>query len=179
MKPSKLQPTLGNERVLLRPLTEQDFEPLFEAASDPLIWEQHTAERYKREIFSDFFKESMKSGGALVIIDKESEKIIGSSRYKPITKMDTAVEIGWTFLSRKYWGGEYNKVVKTLMIEHAFRFFDDVILYIDEENLRSQKAAEKISAERQSADSPFNVIRRDPSHVTYRINKNEWNNLLE
>lgn len=178
MKQSKLQPTLENNLVLIRPLADHDFEPLFEAANDPLIWKQHTDERYKKEVFSDFFKDAITSGRAFAIIDRESGKIIGSSRYKPVDGIDTAVEIGWTFLSRNYWGGEYNKAVKTLMINHAFLFFEDVILYIDKENFRSQKAAEKIGAKRQAADSPFNVIRRDDRDVTYRIHKSNWKNPL-
>ena len=36
-----LQPTLQGELIIVRPLRTGDFDALFEAASDPLIWEQH------------------------------------------------------------------------------------------------------------------------------------------
>ena len=36
-----LQPILENENVKLLPLQEDDFEVLYQVASDPLIWEQH------------------------------------------------------------------------------------------------------------------------------------------
>ncbi len=55
-----------------------------------------------------------------------------------------AVEIGWSFLSRKYWGGVYNKSIKKLLIDYAFESLEDVIFYIGKENIRSQKAVEKI-----------------------------------
>jgi RimJ/RimL family protein N-acetyltransferase len=44
------------------------------------------------------------------------------------------MEIGWTFLDRKYWGGKYNKVVKDLMIEHAFNFVDNMTFVIKNPN---------------------------------------------
>lgn len=172
----KLQPTLQDDSVIIRPLKEDDFDALYDVAKDPLIWEQHTDDRHKKDVFERFFQNSMQSGGALAIIDKSTNQIIGTSRYKPVDRIESAVEIGWTFLARKYWGGTTNKSVKTLMIDHAFRFFEDVILYIDKENFRSQKAAEKIGAERQNADSPFQMIRRDKRDLTYRINKKDWQN---
>jgi len=56
------------------------------------------------------------------------------------------VEIGWTFLERAYWGGTYNGELKSLMLEHAFRFVDRVVFVVGEHNLRSQKALQKIGA---------------------------------
>ena len=36
-----IQPILENEKVMLCPLQDMDFEDLYTAASDPKIWEQH------------------------------------------------------------------------------------------------------------------------------------------
>ena len=47
---------------------------------------------------------------------------------------------------RRFWGGSYNCELKSLMIEHAFRFVDRVVFVVGENNLRSQKALEKIGA---------------------------------
>ena len=38
-----LQPTLVGETITLLPLRADDFESLYEAAADPLLWEQHPA----------------------------------------------------------------------------------------------------------------------------------------
>lgn len=35
------QPILENDKAILYPLQEEDFEALYAVASDPLIWEQH------------------------------------------------------------------------------------------------------------------------------------------
>ena len=37
----EIQNILQNERVILQPLKEDDFDDLFKVASDPKIWEQH------------------------------------------------------------------------------------------------------------------------------------------
>src|SRR5207237_1386378 len=61
-----LQPVLEGELLTLRPLRADDFDALFAAASDPLIWEQHPAsDRYTPQVFRAFFDESLASGGAL------------------------------------------------------------------------------------------------------------------
>lgn len=169
-----LQPTLEDERFLLRPLKKDDFDALYDAAKDPLIWEQHPNKRHKRDVFAEFFKDAVESGGAFVIIDKESRQIIGTTRFKPVKDIHSAIEIGWTFLARNYWGGAANKAVKTLMINYTFQYYNDVILYIDKNNIRSQKAAEKIDARRQPDDSPFNGNRRHQMDIAYRIHKNDW-----
>jgi hypothetical protein len=56
------------------------------------------------------------------------------------------IEIGWTFLARRYWGGRYNGEMKRLMLEHAFQTVDEVVFIIGPENHRSRRAVEKIGA---------------------------------
>ena len=142
---SPLQPSLESELLILRPLAVDDFENLFEVASDPLIWEQHPVpDRYKADVFKDFFAEALASQGALVVIDRNLRKIIGSSRFYEADLERKEVVIGYTFLERKYWGGRYNHILKTMMLEHALKFFDSVLFHVDATNHRSQKAMEKI-----------------------------------
>lgn len=140
-----LQPTLENELVTVRPLQIGDFEELYKVASDPKIWELHqNSDRHEPSVFKEFFKGAIDSKGAFVIIDKVSNRIIGSSRYKLSESSNQAVEIGWTFLSRDYWGGVYNKSFKSLMIAHAFQYFDYVLFNVDKNNFQSQRAVRKL-----------------------------------
>jgi RimJ/RimL family protein N-acetyltransferase len=142
-----LQPRLHGRLLELRPLRPDDFEALFAAASDPLIWEHHPEhDRYKREVFKRFFEGAIKSGGALVVIDRKSGRIIGSSRYCNLNPARREAEIGWTFLERPYWGGAYNGELKQLMLEHAFQFVDRVLFVVGKDNIRSQQALKKIGA---------------------------------
>ena len=140
-----LQPTLKGDLIELRPLRREDFDALFAAAGDPLIWEQHPEpDRYTREVFQRYFDGAIASGGAFAVIERKTGRIIGSSRYHDLKPLERDVEIGYTFLERAYWGGAYNGEMKRLMLEHAFRFVDRVVFVIGESNLRSQKAIEKI-----------------------------------
>lgn len=142
-----LQPTLTGTLIELRPLRSDDFDALFAAASDPLIWEQHPErDRWTRPVFLRYFEGAIESGGALVAIERNTGRIIGSSRYHDFKPLESEIEIGFTFLERAFWGGAYNGEMKRLMLEHAFRFVDRVVFAIGEDNVRSQKAIQKIGA---------------------------------
>jgi N-acetyltransferase len=144
-----LQPTLKGKLLELRPLRPEDFHDLYAVASDPLIWEQHPVQdRYKEEAFKAFFRETLDSGGALIALDAGDGQVIGSSRFHGYDKERSEIEIGWTFLARSHWGGIYNREMKQIMLRHAFRFVDNVIFLVGPQNLRSQRALERIGAVR-------------------------------
>jgi len=143
------QPVLKGTLLELRPLQPEDFGPLFAVASDPLVWEQHPEpERHQEGVFREFFREAIESGGALVAFERESGRIIGSSRFHAYDPIAREVEVGWTFLGRQYWGGRYNREMKRLMLEHAFQWVDQVLFIVGSDNRRSQRAVEKIGAVR-------------------------------
>ena len=143
-----LQPILKSSLIFLRPLQEIDFESLYSVASDDLIWEQHPQKnRHPKNIFQNYFQSAIQSKGALLIQDVKSNEVIGSSRYYELDSNGEYVFIGYTFLSRKYWGGVFNHELKKLMINHAFKHVSEVRFHVGEKNLRSQKAMEKIGAE--------------------------------
>jgi RimJ/RimL family protein N-acetyltransferase len=144
-----LQPTLKGELLLLRPLQADDFPALYGVASDPLIWEQHPSnDRWKEEVFRKFFADGIASGGALVVIDLKDGRVIGSSRFDRYDPEASEIEIGWTFLARSHWGGVFNREMKSLMLGHAFRFVRNVVFSIGPQNIRSQRAMDKIGGVR-------------------------------
>jgi RimJ/RimL family protein N-acetyltransferase len=164
--PFDLQPLLQGDLLRLRPLRPEDFDDLYAVASDPLIWEQHPSrDRYKEDVFREFFREAMESGGALIAIDAKDGRVIGSSRFHGYDQGKSEIEIGWTFLARSHWGGVYNGEMKRLMLQHAFKFVKSVVFLIGPDNLRSQKAVEKIGGARVGS-------RRDASgreSVVYQV----------
>jgi len=144
------QPTLSGRLIELRPLAPSDFDALFAAASDPLIWEQHPEpDRYRHDVFRRYFDGGIESGSAFAILEIDTRRIIGSSRYCNLKPDEQEVEVGWTFLERRFWGGDYNRELKSLMLDHAFRYVDRVVFVVGENNLRSRKALEKIGARLQ------------------------------
>jgi N-acetyltransferase len=167
-----LQPHLKGKLIELRPLARENWDDLFSVASDPLIWEQHPeSDRYKEDVFKVFFRDALASGGAFAVVDKKSQRIIGSTRFYGYDPEKSEVEIGWTFLARKYWGGRYNAEMKQLMLAHAFKFVQNVVFYVGEKNLRSQKATEKISGIRDGTVKKAYGNRPASLNVRYVIKK--------
>jgi len=167
-----LRPNLIGELIELRPLRPEDWNDLFAVASDPLIWEQHPeSDRYKEEIFKVFFREALECRGAFVIVDTTSQQIIGSTRFYGYDPEKSEIEIGWTFLARKYWGGRYNRELKQLMLNHAFKFVESVVLLVGENNIRSQKATEKVGGIRDGLVKKVNGNRPPSLSIRYVIKK--------
>ena len=65
--------------------------------------------------------------------------MIGSSRFYDLETGKGKIVIGYTFLSRDYWGGSFNRELKTLMLDHAFRFVDAVVFHVGERSVRSRR----------------------------------------
>ena len=143
-----LQPTvLRDDLIQLIPLQESDFEKLFKVGSDPKVWEQHpNPNRYKLEDFTNYFSGAIASKGAFLVVDSETDEVVGCSRYYDFDEETNSVLIGYTFIGTKFWGKGYNKALKKLMLDYAFQFVDKVYFHIGAYNLRSQKAIEKIGA---------------------------------
>ena len=141
------QPVLIGELVEARPLRAEDFDELYQAAADPLLWEQHPEpDRWRREVFRAYFEDHLASEGALAIVDRATGALIGATRYDNLDAERSEVEIGWTFLARPYWGGAYNADLKQVMVQHAFGSVDTVVFLVGERNLRSRRAVEKLGA---------------------------------
>ena len=164
------QPVLSGDRLLLRPLRPDDWAALFAVASDPLIWELHPAhDRWQEPVFRDLFGESLASGAAMVVIDRASGAVIGSSRWDRFDPAASSVEVGWTFLARSHWGGAWNRELKRLMLAHAFRFVNRARFRVGEANHRSRRAMEKIGGR---LTDEVEVVERGGAlivHVTYEI----------
>ena len=176
MSSPNLQPTLEGPRVTVRPIQQSDWEGLFAAASDPLVWEQHPAtERYREQEFRLFFDDAIRCGSAFTFVDRESGKLIGSSRYNEYDVERSEIEIGWTFLGRDYWGGSYNREIKKLMLEHAYTFVDTVLFWVGDENMRSQKAVEKIGGVKREGLFSRKHGDVDFPYVVFELRKTNYN----
>lgn len=163
---------MKGELLDLRPLKREDFEPLFAAAGDPLIWELHPEkDRYTEPVFKHYFDGAIESGGAFAIIECKTGNIIGSSRYHHFKPDENEIEIGFTFLERKFWGGKYNRELKRLMVEHALRFVDRVVFAAGENNMRSRRALEKIGAKFFKMEVRPARDGRPVPHAVYAITK--------
>ena len=167
------QPTLTGDRLELRPLRADDWQALYAVASDPLVWGLHPAhDRWQEPVFRAFFADALAGGGALLVTDRASGAVVGSSRFQAHDPADGgSVEIGWTFLARSHWGGSYNREMKRLMLAHAFGTVARVEFRVGECNLRSCRAMEKIGGRltdrSELVDTPAGPMR----HVIFEITR--------
>ncbi|WP_085599808.1 MULTISPECIES: GNAT family N-acetyltransferase [unclassified Pseudomonas] len=163
--------SIVGESIELRPLEATDFEALYNVASDPLLWAQHPSPmRYQESVFREWFKEALASQCALVVLDRSNNQVIGSSRFYEFDEEKREVAIGYTFLARAKWGGGANKELKDLMLTYAFQLVDTVWFHVDSQNIRSQRAMEKIGG-RLSHRATRQLINRTQEYLLYKIEK--------
>ncbi len=167
-----VQATLENENVKLVPLNPNDFEELFSVASDPKIWEQHpNKDRYQRELFEKFFQGAIESKGAFKIMDKSSNEVAGSTRFYDYNPKENSIFIGYTFYATKFWGSKLNPQVKKLMLDYIFQFVDKVNFHVGKDNIRSQKAMEKLGAKKVDEVNVAYFGEPEKLNVVFEIDK--------
>lgn len=167
-----VQATLENENVKLVPLNPNDLEELFSVASDPKIWEQHpNKDRYQREVFEKFFQGAIESKGAFKIMDKSSNEVAGSTRFYDYNPKENSIFIGYTFYATKFWGSKLNPQVKKLMLDYIFQFVDKVNFHVGKDNIRSQKAMEKLGAKKVDEVNVAYFGEPEKLNVVFEIDK--------
>ncbi|GEC78437.1 GNAT family N-acetyltransferase [Flavobacterium aquatile] len=168
-----IQPThLQNQFVKLVPLQETDFEELYSVANDELLWEQHPNKlRYQKPVFQNFFDGAMQSQGAFFIRESSTNEPIGSSRFYDYNPETNSILIGYTFIGRKFWGKGYNKALKELMMNYAFQYVDTIYFHIGANNIRSQKALEKIGGEKIDEFEVEYFVEESKLNYIYQIKK--------
>ena len=170
------QPVLETQRLLIRPLQEEDRSALFEVASDPMVWEQHPVhDRWRREVFDAFFDECLASGGALAVIRKDKDRIVGHTRFDKFDPDEGGVvEIGWTYLERVCWGKGINSEMKAAMLQHAFASVALVEFRVGDTNYRSRNALEAIGAVRTDRYELGRYDGKRIVHLVYEITRDSF-----
>lgn len=170
------QPVLEGERLILRPLREADWVPLYALAADPAVWELHPLpDRWQEPVFRRFFEEGLASGGGLTAIDRQSAQVVGSSRFtwrEPPNEAD--LEIGSTFIGRAWWGTGVNAEMKRLMLGHALRSVPRVVFRVGEYNTRSRAAMARIGGRLVGDPFTLHVQGRALPHVLYQITREDF-----
>ena len=175
--------SLENERVLLSLLDLKQLEELLPVASEPGLIKYSPSEIHTQELLKSYAEiaiEGYYRGDTipLVIYDKQLQDYAGSTRFGYMDPVNKVLQIGWTWIGKKFQGSGLNTNVKLLMLEYAFETleFEKVEFRIDERNTRSRKAVEKIGAQLEG------ILRRDVilsdgfrrNTCCYGILRQEW-----
>ncbi len=171
--------TLENTKVLLRPITRQDFSLLKPLADDPTLWVYFTHDLSIEGDFEDWTKPAL-IGERLqfTVIDKQSDRIAGSTAFGNFSARDQRIEIGWTWIGRKYQGSGINFQMKMLMLEYAFETLGmkRVEIKTDVLNQPARKALLKMGITEEGILRSHTLMtkgrRRDT--IYYSVLQDEW-----
>lgn len=175
--------TLENKVVKLKPLELSDLQEILETGSYPEIWSHMSTTIEKKEDVNNFVENALrakdeKTEFPFVIVDKQSGDIIGSTRFMDIDDKHQRLEIGYTWLTPAYWRTAINTNCKYLLLQHCFEHLhlQRVQIKTDHDNIRSQKAIERIGATKEGI-LRNHMIRKDGTTrhtVMYSITIEEW-----
>ena len=116
---------LKGNSVHLIPLKAEHQSALLEASSDGELWKLwYTSVPSKDSIDSylEYAFSEQAAGRALLfaVVDKQTQQIIGSTRYCNADNLNRRVEIGYTWYAKSYQRTGVNTECKYLLLKHAF-----------------------------------------------------------
>jgi RimJ/RimL family protein N-acetyltransferase len=178
--------TLEGKRVRLIPLQQSHTDALFEAGNDPAIWqgfiEPITKLADAQHYVSSALEEQSQNGSMpFSIYDKESAKIVGSTRLFDISPAHRQLEIGHTWNHPAVWRTRVNTECKYLLLVHCFETLGMIRVQIktDLRNTRSQAAIARLGAVKEGVLRRHRVLYdgyiRDT--VIYSIIDLDWPNV--
>ncbi len=173
---------IEGERVRLEPLNAEHLNALRESANDPALWEY----TFQPNPFSSpqsatrWLDETMAQPNvqAFAIVDKRSSAVAGSTRFLDISQEHRKLEIGYTFIARRYWRSHVNTETKLVLLREAFEHRNMVRVQFKAEaiNERSHRAILRIGATCEGTLRNFRI--RDDGEVRdvriYSVIERDW-----
>lgn len=175
--------TLETDKILLRPLISDDCLSFEKLVGDESLWVYFTSDLSMKSDLQEWMENALaditsKARLVFTIIDKSTGKPIGSTSFGNISYRDKRIEIGWTWICKKFQGMGVNSQIKYLMIKYAFETldFERVEIKTDVLNIAARKALVRIGARDEGILRSHTLMshgrRRDT--IYYSILKSEW-----
>jgi N-acetyltransferase len=181
----KLQPvTLTGKRVRLEPLSYAHAGQLLAAAGYDEIWTYldepipRSASDIEALIRDALNRQEVGARLPFAIVRNDDGTAVGSTSYIDIRPHHRTIEIGWTWLTPSEWGTGTNTEAKYLLLRHAFedQHAGRVAIKTDPQNIRSQRAIEKLGAVREGVWRNHRILStgryRDSAY--YSVIDSEW-----
>lgn len=145
--------TLEGRHVRLEPLSEQHAESLVAAADDGQLWKSSVTIVPSRETMGSYIDSALHAQAQdrelpFVIVRKDSEQVVGTTRFYDIALEEGRAAIGYTWLSLSAQRTAVNTEAKLLLLTHAFEFWEciRVELITDVLNQQSRDAILRLGA---------------------------------
>lgn len=176
---------LENERVLLLPFENERNIELKEIIFDDEIWKYMGMYVRTETDFENYIKNTLKQKAdgicyPFLIIDKTTNKVAGSTRYGHLNYASQKCEIGWTWYGKQFQGTGLNKACKFELLNFGFENiqFKRIQFSADLENLRSQRAIEKLGAVKEGTfrNNYVDSEGKSKDDVYFSIILEEWKN---
>ena len=120
------QPILENERVLLRPIQESDFENLLSfSLNEPEIWKYGLVTAAGEKNLKNYIAAAVKNLNdkkeyPFIIFDKKANCYAGSTRFYDIQQPWFTVQLGYTWYGKKFQRTGLNRHCKLLLLTYVF-----------------------------------------------------------
>ena len=181
-------PALETDIVKLSLLDLSNYKHLIEIGKQDSLIQYSPSKVDTPEDLKDYVQTAVdgyynKTTIPFIIYDKRAQAYAGSTRFGLINWKNKILHIGWTWIGKQFQGTGLNTHMKFLMLRYAFETlnFDKVEFRVDERNLASRKAVEKLNAKLEG------ILRKDTlmldgfkrSTYCYGILKEEWLNIKQ
>jgi len=173
---------LENSKVILVPFTKGKAQELRNIIFDDTIWDYmgmyvKTENDFKNYI-DDMLKKHSKTAYSFLIIDKFTNEIAGSTSFGNINFNSEKAEIGWTWYGKKFQGTGLNKACKFELLQYGFEQIGlrRIQFSADLENIKSQKAIEKLGAIKEGVfrNNYIDAAGNSKDDVYYSIIREDW-----
>lgn len=175
--------TLDGKRVRMEPMTANHLEALIAAGGFDELWRWTAVSAASREDMTNYVNAALaeaEKGVAVpfVTVDKQSGKIIGSSRFGNIDSANLKTEIGWTWITPAFQRSHVNSEAKLLMMTHAFEVWKcvRVELKTDFLNQKSRNAMKRIGCVEEGVLRSNMLVQggRYRDSIYYSVLSSEW-----
>lgn len=174
---------LETDKVLLRPLEQEDITSFARLANEPSLWRYFTfllnnSAELQRWVETALKEREEGKRIPFTIVEKPGGEICGSTSLGSISYYDKRIEIGWSWLGKHYQGTGINFHAKFCMLSYAFDVlnWERVEIKTDNLNERAKQGLRKIGAKEEGvlrSHMQMPLDRRRDS-VFFSILKEEW-----
>ncbi|MGB7217322.1 MAG: GNAT family protein [Vicinamibacterales bacterium] len=175
--------TLENAVVRLEPLTPDHASDLAKAAEDGELWKLWYTSVPQLDSVAAYIKKAVAAQSAghelpFVIRLRESNRVVGTTRYLHIVEEHRRLEIGSTWIAKSCQGTAVNPASKLLLLNHAFTVLSanrvEFVTHVN--NTQSRAAILKLGASQEGVLRHHRVMPdgslRDS--VVFSILASEW-----
>ncbi len=184
----KTEIQLENERVLLIPFENFRNIELNEIIFEDSIWKYMGMYIQNNKDLSNYIKDTLIAKNKSIcypflIIDKLTNRVAGSTRFGNINIASEKCEIGWTWHGLDFQGTGLNKACKYELLNFGFEKikFRRIQFSADQENLRSQKAIEKLGALKEGIfrNNYIDSNGKSKNDIYYSIINEDWQTIKQ